>query len=125
MRAFWLAGLVVLAGCGKDGREEKAKDGKPAAVRDDPAELDEAKIRAVNLAMGLMAYYGDHEKFPGRLAELSGKSDRGGPYVSEEAMVDPWGKPYQFDPEGKRNNGSKPDVFTTSPGGKVVGNWRD
>ena len=34
-----------------------------------------------------------------------------------------WQKPYRFNPSGEHHNGAKPDVFTESPEGVVIGNW--
>ena len=46
------------------------------------------------------------------------------PYLdSAEAILDPWGKQYQYDAGGGRNNGQKPDVWTTTPDGRMIGNW--
>lgn len=45
--------------------------------------------------------------------------------IPDEWVIDPWGKPYQIDPKGYRNNGRKADVFTTLPDGKTIGNFAD
>jgi hypothetical protein len=44
--------------------------------------------------------------------------------VDKAGLADPWGKPYQYDPTGKRNGGNKPDVWSDGPDGKPIGNWR-
>ena len=37
---------------------------------------------------------------------------------------DPWGNRIQYDPTGPRNDGVKPDIWTTNPSGKIIGNWQ-
>lgn len=45
--------------------------------------------------------------------------------INEDSLKDPWGKPYQYDRDGKNNNGRKPDIWTIDPadGKTVYGNW--
>jgi hypothetical protein len=44
-----------------------------------------------------------------------------------ECLLDPWGRPYRYDPAGPRNNGLKPDVWSDGPDPAdrvgVIGNW--
>jgi hypothetical protein len=66
-----------------------------------------------------------HVKFgdpPARLGDLV-KPPEGKPFVEPAALVDPWGKPFQFDARGPKNGGLRPDVWTVTPQGKVIGNW--
>jgi len=54
-----------------------------------------------------------------------------GPYLTNQNEIfDPWGKQYQYDQSGQKNSASGatiliPDVFTTTPDGRMVGNWSD
>ncbi len=45
--------------------------------------------------------------------------------VNAEELIDPWKKPYQYDPAGPKNKGSKPDLWTATPEKKVIGNWKE
>jgi general secretion pathway protein G len=109
--------IVALAGIGTFyilPQFEKAKDGV-------------AQAKAKSLEMALMAYNNDHGHFPdgSNLGVLTQKTDQGGPYISNDGLLDPWDKPFQVDPSGNTyNNGAKPDVFTRTPGGKIVGNFK-
>ena len=41
-----------------------------------------------------------------------------------DKLKDPWGRPFQIDPNGQHNQGMKADVFTTNPKtGQVIGNF--
>jgi hypothetical protein len=65
-------------------------------------------------------------QYPAQLADLLQKTDEGyGPFLeNEEALLDPWNQPYQYNAAGPRNNGSSPDIWTTVPNtGQEVGNW--
>jgi hypothetical protein len=42
---------------------------------------------------------------------------------SADALIDPWGRPYNYDPNGPRNNGNKPDIWAVAPDGALIGNW--
>jgi general secretion pathway protein G len=83
-----------------------------------------AGVKAENIAKASQAYFADHEsQWPSDLSALTRKDEGGGPYIGAEGLVDPWGKQYQVNWQGPNNNGGKPDVFTTSPDGKQIGNW--
>jgi general secretion pathway protein G len=84
-----------------------------------------AKAGAVNLEKALASYWTDHnQNYPTDLSLLTQKDTEGGPYIEAEGLLDPWGKQYQVDVSGQHHAGAKPDVFTTSPEGKVIGNWK-
>ena len=72
-------------------------------------------------------------KFPSKLEDLWEKPSDStladkwdGPYL-EELKEDPWGNPYQYAPQGKKNVG-KFDLWSNGPDGKSgtdddIGNW--
>jgi general secretion pathway protein G len=106
--------IVALAGIGVVyviPQFEKAKDGI-------------AKTGAVNVGNALQMYYKDYDTYPGTLQELTVRGDRGGPYIPAEGIVDPWGRQYDYNPNGTNNQGAKPDVWATNPKtGVQIGNW--
>ncbi len=59
---------------------------------------------------------------PATLQELAHPAD-GKPYVEADGLVDPWGRPYDYDPHGPRNRGKRPDIWTVTPDGELIGNW--
>jgi type II secretory pathway pseudopilin PulG len=86
-----------------------------------------AQNQAKMIELALIAYHEDHGHYPdaGNLKVLTQRLADGGPYLSADGLVDPWGKPFQVDFSGATyHKGSKPDVFTTTPTGKVVGNFK-
>jgi len=83
-----------------------------------------AKAGAVNVEKALMSYWTDHnQNYPADLSVLTQRDEHGGPYIDGDGLLDPWQKPYRFNPSGEHDNGAKPDVFTESPEGVVIGNW--
>jgi len=83
-----------------------------------------AKAGAMALDQASQMYFKDHNHWPQSLNDLIQKDENGGPYVQPDALNDPWGQPYRYDPNGANNAGMKPDISTTAPGTqKVIGNW--
>ncbi|MCI0379027.1 MAG: type II secretion system protein GspG [Gemmataceae bacterium] len=96
------------------------------------SKISTAKIQAQNIAKAIQTYEIDHGVVPQNLEALLQKSEIGkGPYLTEQsAIFDPWGRQFQYDPTGQRNAAAGatitiPDVFTTAPDGKEVGNWKE
>ena len=38
-------------------------------------------------------------------------------------LLDPWGRRYDYDPNGPRNGGKYPDIWTVAPNGVLICNW--
>jgi general secretion pathway protein G len=105
--------VVVLAGVGTFyllPQLEKSKE-------------DAAHLRAKEIEKALTAYFTDRGTYPGTLMELAKPSDGGKAYLPEEALIDPWGNAFTFDPAGQHFDGNRPDVWTEH-GGVTIGNWR-
>ena len=81
------------------------------------------------LTQACQAYSLKHNgEFPPDLMSLTVKDSLGhGPYLeSKDAIVDPWGHPYQYDASGTKNNATKPDIWAVVPNSnpqEIIGNW--
>jgi general secretion pathway protein G len=115
--------IVVLAGVGGSvllGQLEKSK-------------VDAARLQADVIGKAVQAYAIHHSGPPAQLSDLLTKdADGNGPYIErQDALLDPWGRPYQYDPNGANNARvgavvTIPDVFCVPPsGGMPVGNWKE
>ena len=115
--------IVVLAGIGGAyfmGRLEESR-------------VNAAKLQAEVLSKAVQQYKVDHNEFPTDLSLLLQKdADGHGPYLERaDALLDPWGRQYQYDINGSNNTRvgavvQIPDVFTMPPGGTMmVGNWKE
>jgi general secretion pathway protein G len=87
------------------------------------AQINEAKIKATSISKAAEGFKLNNGNYPTDLNELVHPSS-GRPYLAQDELLDPWGKPYAFDPAGTHNNGLRADVSTTTPTGQVVGNWK-
>lgn len=82
-----------------------------------------AKIKAVEIGQAAQRFYVNNERWPASVQELTQPGPDGKAMMPEEGILDPWGKPYTFDANGPNHQGAAPDVYTTNPGGKTIGNW--
>src|SRR5215831_7551625 len=68
------------------------------------------------LTQACQAYKVKRFEYPATLQLLLQRDAIGGPYLeSSDALLDPWGHPYQYDASGPKNNGMKPDIWTIVP----------
>jgi general secretion pathway protein G len=89
------------------------------------AKTDMARTQANALASAAEQYYARNGEFPPSLEMLTQpQPDGSGAFFGPEKLLDPWNKPFQYDPSGPRNQGNKPDVWTTNPRGMIIGNFR-
>lgn len=101
-------------------------------------QLDQAKVsaaiqKAKVVAQAAETYYIDHGQYPQNIQELLQKTEDGkGPYLkSQDAIMDPWGHVFQYDPNGAQTQAANQtqaravDVFTTVKDNtnRTVGNW--
>lgn len=108
--------IVVLAGIG----------GYFLLGASDQAKMDAARVQARGtLTKACQTYYLKHNTWPPNLQALLVADGMGGPYLEDQdAMIDPWGKVFQYDPNGTKNNGRKPDIWSGGPNGSAqIGNW--
>jgi general secretion pathway protein G len=83
-----------------------------------------AKIKAREIGNAVQTYYTNNNgQWPNSLQELTQPGPDGKPIMAADGIVDPWGHPYTLDVNGPNHQGAAPDVYCTSPGGKVIGNW--
>jgi hypothetical protein len=83
-----------------------------------------AKVEVKTLTAACEQYYAGNRVFPDTLKALTLTQPNGGaPFFGPAKLLDPWKNPYQYDPKGPKNGGKKPDVWTKTPKGEVVGNW--
>jgi general secretion pathway protein G len=113
--------LVVLAGIG----------GVIFLRAQEDAYRDIARIDLKSLTEACQAYARSHGgENPQTLQELVQPSDGGRPYLEAKKLLDPWGRPYQYNPQSQNANNQaagKPDIWSTGanlndPNG-TIGNW--
>lgn len=106
--------IVVLAGVGTVYYFKSLDDAKEGI----------AKTKARMLADECQKFMLKNDRYPESLNELAAPPDGGSPYVEPDALNDPWGVPFMYNPAGPNNGGRKPDIYTTNPtNGQQIGNW--
>jgi hypothetical protein len=120
--------LAALVGYGSD-REGRRGRCDAAEREKGKAKPTEAQLRAVQVQLRTLtqaaeAFYVANGVWPASLAELTRRQASGGKaFLARKALLDPWGKQYQYDVKGPRHDGMKPDIWTVTPDGKKIGNW--
>ena len=106
--------IVMLAGIGGYYFVKSYEDSKRSA----------AKVQVKVLTEAAEAYYLSNSSYPPSLQALLVQDPQGGgPYLkTQEALIDPWKNPYQYNPSGPNNSGRQPDIWANSPAGQI-GNW--
>lgn len=56
-----------------------------------------AKVKIKNVEMAVNSYKLDYSQFPDTLESLTVPSEGKAAYLSPEALLDPWGRPYKYD----------------------------
>ncbi len=85
---------------------------------------DLASAQVKSLTVACDSYKLRNGSQPDSLQTLMQKDIKGNIYVEDaDSLRDPWGKPYQYDANGARNQGRHADIWTVSPDGIELGNW--
>src|SRR5262252_7737858 len=85
-----------------------------------------AKFQIKNLTASCEQYLLVNGDWPPSLDALAAPQPAGGaPLIFLDDLLDSWGQRYKYDPAGPRNDGTKPDIWTQSPRGRVIANWPD
>jgi hypothetical protein len=74
-----------------------------------------------HLTIAADAFKAKHGSYPAALSELTSAPVPRPPEPGE--LIDPWGRPYQYDPSGPKNEGKRPDIWAVTPSGEVIRNW--
>ncbi len=91
---------------------------------DGDSKTDGARTMIKTLTNACDVYSLKRGRYPNKVEDLLKKDELGASYVrGADFLVDPWGRPYQYDPAGPRNNGLAPDIWTVAPDGTEIGNW--
>jgi general secretion pathway protein G len=117
--------IVVLAGVGGAFLMGQLEGAKVSSARAQAKVIGEAAKR----------YAVEHNGvYPQTLDQMMARdSDGKGPYFETwDALNDPWGRRYTYDPNGSINAGKGavvqiPDVYTTNPNppNQMLGNWKE
>jgi hypothetical protein len=85
------------------------------------AKASKAKMDCSHISQAVESYNIENDHYPNSLLELTQPVGDKPAYLTEKDLLDPWDRPYQYDPNA-RNLFGKPKVFTTSSGVEI-NNW--
>ncbi len=115
--------IDVVQGKGK-GKEAKDKDKDKGPETPDlsPEEkINAAKDQLNGLTAATQTFKLKNGEYPKTLNELVESKP---PFLQgKNAIIDPWKQAYQYDPEGPKNDGARPDIWTITPDKELIGNW--
>jgi general secretion pathway protein G len=105
--------IVMLAGLG----------GYLIIQRYQDAQVSTAKIKSKDIAAKVEAFYVNNGDYPPNIQALMLPQPNGGnPLCTEEALMDPWGKPFQIATPTDAAGNIRVEVFTLSPRGQRISN---
>jgi general secretion pathway protein G len=106
--------IVVLAGVGIVYLLPKVDEAREGVAK--------GQIKAISNACEM--YKLSNGDWPVTIEALTEMQPNGAPpLLKADAIVDPWGNPYGYDPSGQNNGGMLPDISVQCPSGKILGNW--
>jgi hypothetical protein len=109
--------ILLIAGVGTLGFLD------PTDFGDNTSNTAHAQVNGP-LTQACQAYFIRNQKWPENLQVLLMRDATGTIYLeNREALIDPWGKQYRYDPKGPMNQGLNPDIWTITPRGQIIGNW--
>ncbi len=107
--------IVTLAGLGGYYFINSAENAKKQVAHTQVKTTLTQAVEAYRLEMG---------EFPQSLDMLLQRVEDRGPWLkTQEALIDPWGQPYQYNMAGSYNNGLLPDIWAEHPQHGQIGNW--
>jgi general secretion pathway protein G len=87
---------------------------------------DAAHLKAKEVEKAATTFYMRYDRWPAveeLIAPVQTANGTDSAILDAEGVRDPWGGTFVLDPSGQRNGGGRPDVYTTAPSGKTIGNW--
>jgi type II secretory pathway pseudopilin PulG len=87
---------------------------------------DRARLDTRSLQSAVRAYYARQKVYPNTLNELTRlQPDGSPPLVEKGGLVDPWGNPYDYDPNARHQKSDMPLIYSNGPPGrqKQISNW--
>jgi hypothetical protein len=118
---------VALLGCQRTPEDNGPREADPIVEAERLIyQKKVARLAVMTLSEAAMTYFLENGvDWPRSLQVLAQRQPNGGKrLVTVDTLIDPWGKPYQYDHEGKRNGGDVADIWTVAPDGEEIGNWQ-
>lgn len=80
------------------------------------ARQDRAIVDVKSLSNLVEAYKTRHREYPASLEALTQAGvDGSGAYLEIDALIDPWGRPYKYEPQNLHPSTHKPHIYSDGP----------
>jgi type II secretory pathway pseudopilin PulG len=93
----------------------------------DDANERAAKVHIRNIELALTAYKLAHGDYPANLQALTVPEGGKAAYMDAQNLLDPWGRPYVYEPQNHNPNTGKPRIYSqgVNPGNAagIISNW--
>ncbi len=80
--------------------------------------VDRARLDVKSIEGAVDAYYTKYGSYPNSLNDLVQPMDGVRPYLDANTLMDPWGNPYQYNPQNVNPMTGRPQVFSNGPPGR-------
>jgi hypothetical protein len=87
--------------------------------------VSKAKVDIVSLEKAVQAFNAKHGRFPDSLKQLTENDGDNPAMLKVEALIDPWGQAYQFEPNNLNPKTRTPLIYSQGPPGQnmPIRNW--
>jgi hypothetical protein len=108
-------------------KENDTANEKARIAREGPR-IDRAKLDVKSLQLVVTTYFVKHAVYPETLKELTQRQPDGTPaMLAETGLLDPWERPYQYDPKQRDPKTDRPLIWSQGPNpgqpGSIIANW--
>jgi hypothetical protein len=86
------------------------------------AEAD-ARLGIAKIQTAVVAYHTKHGEYPPNLKVFTEIEGSASAYLLDKDLIDPWGKPYRYEPTNCHPVTGRPKISTTTPKGVEISNW--
>jgi general secretion pathway protein G len=90
--------------------------------------VNRAKMDVRNIEAAVMTFNTTNHRYPQSLQELTERQPNGSAALLKiEALTDPWGQPYQYEPGRTHSKTDIPMIYSMGPPGKntQIPNWHE
>jgi hypothetical protein len=116
----WL--LLVLMGCTEGQKPEPLPR---ISAKTEAEKIKIAKTQIEQITKVLHDYRKNHEVPPSLDVLTQPEPDGKDAFLKADALIDPWGRTYEYNATGTKNKGEQPDVWCVTPAGETIGNWKE
>jgi hypothetical protein len=91
----------------------------------DYSRVDWTRVKIATIEKHVQDYKNRHGEYPASLAVLTVSEDgKAAPDLEQRDLMDEWGAPIRYDPRQRDTRTDRPKIFSVTPEGDEIRNWR-